>query len=175
MSSLASPERIWWKPLIKEERLWLGIALTWCFVLFVMMIVWGTVANQNVPAETYRTTPEQFREVTNSFVGKYQVGTENGIPVVRPPAGDVYLTASTWLWSPILELKRGGTYRFHVSSLDFQHGFSIQPENLNFQVLPGYIYVITLTPDEAGEYQIVCNEYCGIGHNLMVGKIIVTE
>lgn len=176
MSSLASPPRIWWKPLEREERLWVGIALTWCLILFVMMIIWNAVADQNVPTETYRTTPEQFREVTDSFVEKYQVGIENGIPIVRPPTGsNVFLAASTWRWSSILELKKGSTYRFYVSSLDFQHGFSLQPENLNFQVLPGYIYVITLTPDKAGEYQIVCNEYCGIGHNLMIGKIIVTE
>ena len=175
MSSLASPERIWWKPLVAEEKLWLRIALIWCVFLFAMMIIWATGGNQNAPAETYRTTPQQFLELTNDFVEKYQVGTDNGIPIVRPPPGDVFLAASTWLWGPILELEKGSTYRFHVSSLDLQHGFSIQPVNLNFQVLPGYIYVITLTPDEAGEYQIVCNEYCGTGHNLMVGKMIVTE
>jgi cytochrome c oxidase subunit 2 len=33
--------------------------------------------------------------------------------------------------------------------------------------------VLTLTPTSAGEFTIVCNEFCGIGHEHMIGKIIV--
>lgn len=43
------------------------------------------------------------------------------------------------------------------------------------QVHPGYELVMTVQPDRAGEYSVVCNEFCGIGHHLMVGKIHVTE
>jgi cytochrome c oxidase subunit 2 len=35
--------------------------------------------------------------------------------------------------------------------------------------------VVTIKPDQAGEYGIVCNEFCGIGHHLMVGKLYVVE
>jgi heme/copper-type cytochrome/quinol oxidase subunit 2 len=31
-----------------------------------------------------------------------------------------------------------------------------------------------VTPTQAGEFEIVCNEFCGVGHHLMVGKVIVT-
>jgi cytochrome c oxidase subunit 2 len=143
-----------------------------------MMILWGAVGKQDTPIESYRTTPGQFQTLTNEFVQKYQVGTEAGIPVVRPPAGgDTYLLARQWQWYPVLELKKGESYRIHLSSVDLQHGFSLPQEimSLNFQVLPGYIYVVTLTPKEAGEFPVVCNEYCGIGHHTMVGKIIVKE
>ena len=57
--------------------------------------------------------------------------------------------------------------------MDWQHGFSLQPENINIQVHPGYELVLTLTPEGVGEYGVVCNEYCGIGHHQMVGKIHV--
>ena len=56
-----------------------------------------------------------------------------------------------------------------------QHGFSLQPVNINVQVHPGYEMVVTIKPDKAGEYGIVCNEYCGLGHHMMVGKIYVVE
>ncbi|MBI4303276.1 MAG: cytochrome C oxidase subunit II [Chloroflexi bacterium] len=176
MSSLVSPERVWWKPLGKDERLWVSIALVWSLILFAMMIIWGGTGKQDVPIETYRVKPQQFQQLANGFIEKNRVGTESGIPIVRPPVGsDVYLIARMWQWSPILELKKGATYRIHVSSLDLQHGLSIQPGNLNLMALPDYDYVITLTPDKAGEFQIVCNEFCGQGHHLMTGKIIVTE
>jgi cytochrome c oxidase subunit 2 len=32
-----------------------------------------------------------------------------------------------------------------------------------------------MTPHEEGEYTILCNEFCGLGHHVMVGRIIVTE
>jgi cytochrome c oxidase subunit 2 len=35
--------------------------------------------------------------------------------------------------------------------------------------------VFTLTPNAVGEYSVICNEYCGVGHHLMIGKILVVE
>jgi cytochrome c oxidase subunit 2 len=100
----------------------------------------------------------------------------NGVPVVKPPAGaDVYLLGRMWLWYPVLELERGQTYRLHLSSLDLQHGFSLQPININVQVHPGYDHVLTVTPNISGEYTIVCNEFCGLGHHMMMGKILVVD
>jgi cytochrome c oxidase subunit II len=64
-----------------------------------------------------------------------------------------------------------------MSSRDVQHGFSLVmvPHSLNFQLLPGYITQINISPDSVGEYPIMCNEYCGLGHHLMLGRIIVTN
>jgi cytochrome c oxidase subunit 2 len=78
-----------------------------------------------------------------------------------------------WQWYPALKLKKGQTYRLHLSSMDLVHGFSLFPLNLNFMVLPGYDYVLTITPTTTGEVFVVCNEFCGIGHHQMVGKITV--
>ena len=30
-------------------------------------------------------------------------------------------------------------------------------------------------PNQAGEFGVICNEFCGIGHHTMVGKIYVVE
>ncbi len=173
--SLTAPERVWWKPLGREEKLWVGAALGWCVVLSAMMPLWMAWGKQNNPVETYRVTPAAFQQLATAFVEKHKVGEEKGIPVVRPPAGDAYLIARMWQWTPVLELRVGETYRLHVSSLDLQHGLSIQPLNMNFQVLPGYDYVLTLTPTRSGEYSVVCNEYCLTSHHKMSGKIIVRE
>jgi cytochrome c oxidase subunit 2 len=35
--------------------------------------------------------------------------------------------------------------------------------------------VVTMTPDQVGEYGVICNEYCGIGHHTMLGKMYVKE
>ena len=80
-----------------------------------------------------------------------------------------------WQWWPILELEKGVSYRIHLSSIDWQHGFSLQPTNINIQVHPGYEHVLTLTPTDTGEFGIICNEFCGFGHHMMTGKIYVTD
>jgi len=147
-------------------------------VMTFMMPYWHVVGKQNLGTETYKTTPKDFQASTQSFVDQYTIRTERprNYPVVAPPAGgDVYMLARLWEFWPILELRIGQTYRFHLSSLDWQHGFSLQPANINIQVVPNYEHVFTLTPNALGEYSVICNEYCGIGHHLMIGKIHVVE
>lgn len=178
MSAILPPgQKLWWKqPLDRVEGTWIAIAFTWCIVMFVMMPYWHVYGKQNLSTETYRTTPEAYAKKAQAVVDKYTVRTETAekTPVVHPPVGeDVYLIARLWSWWPILELEAGKTYRLHLSAMDYQHGFSLQPENINVQVLPGYEHVLKVTPNRAGSYAIVCNEFCGIGHHKMVSKLYV--
>jgi len=170
-------ERIWWNERIpKTELIWIGIAFLWGVVMFGMMIYWHGAGEQNLSNEAYRTTPESFSKKAEAMVAEHQVREENGMPVVRPPAGsDVYLIARLWQWYPILELEKDQSYRLHIMALDWQHGFSLQPTNVNLQIHPGYEMVVTVTPDQAGDYGIICNEFCGIGHHTMVGKMYVVD
>jgi cytochrome c oxidase subunit 2 len=145
-------------------------------VMTIAMPYWHFYGKQNSTGESYRVEPAAYMQRVGQFVAAYKVGDERGIPIVEPPPGsDAYLQAQMWMWTPILKLRKGQEYRIHMSSLDLQHGFSLQPLNMNFQVLPGYDHVLTITPTSAGEFSIVCNEFCGIGHHMMTGRIIVTE
>lgn len=173
LSTLLAPRRRWLSRLGRDERRWLVVAAIWCLILFAGMYVWLFVGDQQAPVESYRIDPLDFAAEVAEFVEEHQVGEREGAPVVAPPPGDVYLQASQFAFRPVLQLEAGETYRLLVSSTDVQHGLSIQPINLNYQVLPGYLYVIEITPTDAGEYPIVCNEYCGLGHHVMTGMIIV--
>ena len=178
MSSFLPPaERNWWSsPVGKQEIVWIGIALLWCLIMFLMMPYWHVYGKQNLSSEAYQTSPAKFQARVDAMVADYQVGSESGIPVVRPPVGsDVYMLGRLWQWYPILELQKNQSYRLHLSSMDWQHGFSLQPVNINLQIVPGYEMVLTVTPDQSGEFTVVCNEYCGIGHHMMLGKIFVKE
>jgi len=144
--------------------------------MFFMMPYWHIYGKQNLSNEAYQTTPAKFGVKVQEMIDQHKTGEEAGVPIVHPPAGsDVYMLGRLWQWWPILELEKDKTYRLHLSSMDWQHGFSVQPININMQIVPGYEMVLTVTPDQAGEYGVVCNEYCGIGHHTMVGKIYVKE
>jgi cytochrome c oxidase subunit 2 len=178
MSAILPPASpVWWKqPLDRVEATWILLAFAWCLVMFFMMPYWHIFGKQNLSNEAYRTSPEMFAKKAQAMVDQSTVRTETAekVPVVHPPAGsDVYLIARLWQWWPILELEKGKSYRLHLTSMDYQHGFSLQPENINLQVLPGYEMVVTVTPNREGSYAIVCNEFCGIGHHKMVSKLYV--
>jgi cytochrome c oxidase subunit 2 len=167
-----------------HEKLWLTCAILWCFVMSLMMPYWHFRGKQNSTGESYTVKPVDFLARAEKFVTANRVGTWKNqgtgnpllveLPLVEPaPGGDAYLVARMWQWYPALRLRLGETYRLHLSSLDLQHGFSLQPLNMNFQVLPGYDHVLTITPTSRGEFTIVCNEFCGAGHHMMSGKILV--
>ena len=69
----------------------------------------------------------------------------------------------------------GRPVTFRLTSADVIHGFQIVGTNGNTMVVPGYISQFTTVFREPGEYLIVCNEYCGLGHHLMSAKLIVEE
>ena len=62
---------------------------------------------------------------------------------------------------------------FRVTSSDVVHGFQVVGTNANAMAIPGYVSQFTLTVPHPGEYLITCNEYCGVLHHAMVGKLVV--
>lgn len=173
-SALVPPGGIWWKPAGRQERTWIAIAFVWCLILFAMMPFWHIKGGQNPSGIRTRVTSKDFAVRVERFISDYGVGEENGIPVVAPPPGsDIYLQASMWAWKPVLRLQEGATYTLHISSLDVNHGFSLYPANVNFQIVPGYDYGLRITPNSPGDYKVICNEFCGINHHVMLGKIVV--
>jgi cytochrome c oxidase subunit II len=175
-TGLDSPQGNWWKPAHRSEKMWVGIAFAWCMVLFAMMPLWHWKGGQNPSGIRRKVEPAAFMERTQEFIKQYKVGEDRGMPIVAPPPGsDIYLIGMAFQWMPILKLQKGAEYILHLSALDVNHGFSLFPVNVNFQVVPGYDYGLRITPNTSGDFRIICNEFCGIGHHLMVGRVIVED
>jgi cytochrome c oxidase subunit II len=58
-------------------------------------------------------------------------------------------------------------------SMDVLHGVHIPMTNMSTMIVPGYVAEITTTFPKPGEYPVLCNEYCGLGHNHMWSNISV--
>jgi cytochrome c oxidase subunit 2 len=175
-TGIEPPKGVWWKPAHKSEKIWVTIAFVWCLVLFAMMPFWHFRGGQNPTGIRHKVDPTAYAERVREFIADYQIGEDNGIPIVEPPPGsDVYLQGQMWMWTPVLQLQKDAEYILHLSSIDVNHGFNLYPFNVNFQVVPGYDYGLRVTPTEAGDYRIVCNEFCGVNHHIMVGRVIVVD
>lgn len=175
-TGIVAPTGVWWTPVGRSEKRWVTLAFIWCMVLSAMMPLWHFKGGQNPSGTRARTTPAEFEARVNKFVEDYKVGEENGYPVVAPPPGsEIYMLGRMWQWYPVLKLKKGVEYTLHLSSLDLNHGFSLYPVNLNFQIVPGYDYALKVTPSKSGDFRVICNEFCGLGHHIMVGKVLVED
>ncbi len=96
--------------------------------------------------------------------------------VARRPDGSVVVTivASMFEFGPDpIEVPAHAPVTFRITSADVVHGFQIVGTNANAMAVPGYVSQFTVTFDAPGEHTIACNEYCGLVHHAMVGKLIV--
>lgn len=177
-SPLETPDDDWWDTKInRRETMWLGLSGIWSILIFGWMSAYTRIGDQNPVGETYEASPEEFQQDLSAY---QDAAGDHGDGIV-PADTDVYIAAMQWQWlgTPVV-LETGTEYDFHLSSLDVQHGFSIRPEHtlsmhMNFQILPGYEWVLPMEFDEPGTYHVICNEFCGVGHRSMHGTVEVVE
>jgi len=72
-------------------------------------------------------------------------------------------------------LKRGQPVILEFTSLDFVHGFRIPDLKIRADLPPGKITRVRLTPEVAGTFDFLCDNFCGAGHEEMGGRIIVQD
>lgn len=166
----------WWKvPVGRAEKTWLWLSVGTALVLFFWMGWWTVAGAQNPMGETYRVTPSAYRQEVASYERAARSTPEGLVPAGQ----DVYIGAHQWAWEGLpVVLQAGRRYRFHLSSYDVQHGFSVRPaghlaEEITLQVLPGYEWVVDMEFPKPGRYEVQCNEFCGLGHRMMHGEFVV--
>ncbi|SFA99345.1 cytochrome c oxidase subunit 2 [Collimonas sp. OK607] len=86
----------------------------------------------------------------------------------------IKIQAKKFVYTPNqIVLKTGEPVVLEFTSVDFVHGFKIPDMNIRADLPPGKVTQVRLTPDKAGEYDFLCDNFCGSGHEEMSGKITV--
>ncbi|MDY0407849.1 cytochrome c oxidase subunit II [Virgibacillus soli] len=97
-----------------------------------------------------------------------------GVKKIGENEYEVVMTLQIFSFTPAeIEVPAGSTVHFIMTSKDVVHGFQVAGTNLNTMVMPGYIQKATQKFDKPGEYLVLCNEYCGAGHQFMSTTITV--
>src|ERR1044072_7389892 len=97
--SLSIPERGWYRAPAGAEKLWIGLALLWCFVMSVMMPFWHFRGKQNSRGEAYAVKPADFLARTEKFATANKGGDRGGGPIAEPPpGGDAHPHRRKRLW-----------------------------------------------------------------------------
>ncbi len=179
-SPLESPEGSWWdRNINRREAIWLGISGGWALILFSWMLGWTQFGGQNQMGETREISSERYRNKVQQFKDNSDTTTVQGSDVLVPSRNDIYIGAYQFGWDGLpVVLERGQDYKFHLSTYDVQHGFSIRKEEnksqqISLQMLPNYEWIIDMEFDDVGQYVVICNEFCGLGHRAMNTNIFV--
>lgn len=97
-----------------------------------------------------------------------------GVHQTAPGKYDVVLIGQAWTYDPKeVRIPAGSDVTFLATSADVIHGFMLDGTRLNAMLIPGQVTELHYRFDEPGEHLIICHEYCGLGHHLMSGKVIV--
>ncbi len=148
-------ERIW---------LWFGGAM---LAVFLVTITFVALVEGMVP-------PSHIQSIDPTKVAETPPFDHPGLRKLPDGTYEAYYVARIFSFDPQkLEIPRGAHVTFYVTSPDVMHGFSVPLTGVNTMVTPGWVSTVSHTFTTAGTFLLVCNEYCGAGHHLMAGQIVV--
>ncbi|MCM3706384.1 MULTISPECIES: cytochrome c oxidase subunit II [Cytobacillus] len=145
----------------------------WLILSFGMIIGFMLIAGYQ--AFAFEMGPPSYGErIDPQKVDETAPFDEPGIKKIGENEYEVVMTLQVFSFTPSeIEVPAGSTVHFTLTSKDVVHGFQVAETNLNAMVVPGYVQKITQKFDKSGEYLVLCNEYCGAGHQMMSTTITV--
>jgi cytochrome c oxidase subunit 2 len=151
------------------ERIWMWAAGV-IIAIFIVVIGASTVAYGLHP-------PSHIETIEPSKIFTDPRFSKLGAPVEMPDGTiEVQMVAIMFAFAPNeVRVPAGRPIRFRLTSADVTHGFMIARTNANTMLVPGYISQFTTVFPRPGDYLVVCHEFCGNGHHVMSGRIIVEE
>ncbi len=72
-----------------------------------------------------------------------------------------------------LHLKTNRPVQILLRSVDVLHNFYVPQFRAKMDAIPGIISYYWFEPNKVGEYEVLCAEYCGVGHYGMRAKVVV--
>jgi cytochrome c oxidase subunit 2 len=75
----------------------------------------------------------------------------------------------------IVHIPVGGPVLFWLRSKDVLHNFTVAQFRVKMDLVPGLETYMWLEPTKVGEYEVLCEELCGIAHHAMRGRVVVDE
>jgi cytochrome c oxidase subunit 2 len=157
------------------ERYWLTAVAAMLGAFVAALVASVTIFGIRLPSPVDRINPQQLEE------------TEFALPGIRNVGGnryEVHIVAKMWNYDagpeagapgvpPTIRIPKGSQVTFFVTSRDIIHGFYIEQHSINLEVVPGQIARGTVQFNRPGTYKLICNQYCGVGHQIMYGQVVV--
>jgi cytochrome c oxidase subunit II len=152
------------------ERKWIWISIILAAAAVVLLGYYAVAANINPPSNV-ETIDSSRLHLTQEFA-------EDNLGVKTAPDGSIHVTlvaARYGFYPERIEVPSDTPVTFRMASADVLHGVHAPYTNITTMIVPGYISEVTTTFPKPGEYTLMCNEYCGLGHDHMWSRLIVVS
>jgi cytochrome c oxidase subunit 2 len=100
-----------------------------------------------------------------------------------PDAETVFVTGRMWMWKAqhqngireqnTLHVEINRPVKLIMTSEDVIHSFYVPAFRIHTDLIPGRYTSQWFTPTQVGTFRLMCSEYCGTGHSVMGGEIVV--
>ena len=175
-------QRAKYEPENKKLETWLTVITTIGVVAMLApgLIVWGKFVSPPETAAVVEAIGQQW-QWTYRLPGKDgQLGTTDARKIsIENPFGmneeDPYGQDDVLIESNELHIPLGQPVKFLLRSKDVLHNFTVPQFRVKMDLVPGMVTWQWLTPTRVGEFEVLCEELCGIGHHTMRGKVVVEE
>lgn len=173
-------QRAHYEPENKKLESWLTIITAFGVALMLApgLFVWAKVIDVPEGATEIEVVGQQwhwsfrypgadgeFGQTEHSLISR-----ENpfGIDPEDPAGQDDILVSS-----PVAHFPLNLPVKLLLRSKDVLHNFAVAEFRLKMDLVPGMVTYYWLEPTREGEYDILCEELCGIGHHTMQGRVVV--
>jgi cytochrome c oxidase subunit 2 len=154
----------------RVERRWAVVSMVIVVLLVAVAAVAG-IQHASMPQGRVETADPKTLHLTGEFV-------ESNLGSAVEPDGSVTVRAigQQFSFTPqCIVVPTDTPITFRATSADVVHGLLIEGTNVNSMLVPGYISEFKTSFKEAKEHVMPCQEFCGIGHQGMWGRVKVID
>ncbi len=150
----------------RAEKLWLYFAVA-MIAIFIGVLATAAIVDGFVP-------PSRIESIDPTKVSQTPPFNHPGLHKISDGVYEAYYVGHIFAFDPAtITVPAGSRVTFYVTSADVMHGFSIPETGVNVSVAPGWVSSVSHTFATPGTFLLICNEYCGSGHQLMAAKVVV--
>ncbi len=88
---------------------------------------------------------------------------------------DPYGQDDVMIQSDVLNIENNRPVKILLRSVDVLHNWYVPQFRSKMDAVPGVVTFYWFEPNRTGEYEVLCAEYCGVGHYAMRGTVIVQD
>jgi cytochrome c oxidase subunit 2 len=153
---------------IRTEKHWVTVMAVMLVVMMVVIVVTGITGALHPPSNV------EVIDAQRIHLGGEFVESNLGTAIESDGSATVRLVAGQYAFvPPCVRVPADTPVKFRLTSPDVVHGFLLPGTNVNTMIVPGFVAEVRTRFAHAGEYEMPCHEYCGLGHHGMWAHVSV--
>ena len=149
----------------------------WVWVTIIMTaIMVGVLTAYAVGSNVH--PPSGFEPIDSTRLHLEGEFMEENLGVKTNEDGSITLTmvaARYGFYPSSVEVPVDTPVKIRIASADVLHGVHVPFTNYATMVVPGYVAEVNTRFNRTGDFSLLCNEYCGLGHDHMWSRLKVVE